>query len=293
MNLPIRQRIFNFLEGSTEKHVLRKSVQYFLVVLILLSVLSVVLESFQELRHDYALHFLYFEVFSVVVFSIEYFLRLITADYLYPDVKKWKAPFKFLVSTIGLIDLLAILPFYLPLLITMDLRFIRLLRLFRLFRLLKLVRYSRAFQLVGKVVKESKTDLMVAFGFTFGLILFASTLMYYIENEAQPEGFSNVGQAMWWAIATLTTVGYGDIYPITPAGRLLASLIALLGIGLVALPAGILSSSLIEKVREDADIEKKKENTYQFAEGYNYCPFCGKKLPLDEEGCGKEAQDAT
>ena len=135
------------------------------------------------------------------------------------------------------------------------------LRLFRLLRLLKLNRHSKAVKLIGKVLKNTKNDILVTVFMVFILLILSSTLMYSIENDAQPEAFENIGQALWWAVATLTTVGYGDIYPVTGLGKLLSGIIALLGIGIVALPTGIISSAYIEEVQ-------KRKNTCE-------CPKCG------------------
>jgi len=134
--------------------------------------------------------------------------------------------------------------------IPLDLRFIRAVRLFRLFRLFKMGRYSKAVFIFKKVLKEKKEELVLVIFVVLLLLIIFSSLMYFIEKEAQPEAFSSIPEAMWWGIITLTTVGYGDVYPITPLGKILGALIAFLGIGMFALPAGILGSGLVEVVRE-------------------------------------------
>jgi len=159
-----------------------------------------------------------------------------------------------------MIDLFAILPFYLPMIIPLDLRFIRAVRLFRLFRLFKLGRYSKALLLLKKVLKEKKEELILIIFVVILLLIIFSSLMYFIEKEAQPEAFSSIPEAMWWGIITLTTVGYGDVYPITPLGKIIGALIAFLGIGIFALPAGILASGLVEIVR------RKEMNNYKSIE---------------------------
>ena len=172
----------------------------------------------------------------------------------------------------AIIDLMAILPFYLPLLLPVDLRFLRILRLTRLLRLLKVQRYSKSLQLIGIVLKKKKEELIVTVFVTFILMVFASTLMYYLESDVQPDQFPNIISAFWWAIATLTTIGYGDVYPVTGWGRLLSGIIALLGIGLVALPTGILSSGFIE------ELSRQKSKDIEKSEQYKYCPYCGKRI---------------
>ncbi|MEM1137264.1 MAG: ion transporter, partial [Bacteroidota bacterium] len=223
--------------------------------------------------------FYVFEIFSVIIFSIEYILRILTSSYLYPANSRLISAFKFMISPIGLIDLLAILPFYLPFFITLDLRFLRLLRLLRLLRILKLKRYNRSLGIVVSVLKETWNDLGATLFVSLILMLVASALMYNIEHQAQPEAFSNIGQAFWWAVATLTTVGYGDIYPVTALGKLLSGLIAVLGIGIVALPAGILSSAFMDKINK----QKEKKAKRQKNEVFKYCPHCGKPLPKHSE----------
>ena len=163
-----------------------------------------------------------------------------------------------------MVDLLSVLPFYLPYFIKIDLRVIRVLRLFRLLRLLKLNRHSKSLNLIVTVFKKTKSDILVTVFIVSFLLIVAATLMYDIENEAQPDAFSNIGEALWWSVATLTTVGYGDIYPITGLGKLLSGVIALLGIGIVALPTGIISSAYIDEIQA----KNKSVN----------CPHCGEGL---------------
>jgi voltage-gated potassium channel len=167
----------------------------------------------------------------------------------------------------GLVDLLAIIPFYLPFLIKTDLRFLRILRLTRFFRILKINRYNNALNLIWSVIKEKKAELAMTGFVTLLILIIASFLMYYIEGSAQPDKFPNIIACFWWAIATLTTVGYGDVYPITGFGKFVSGFIAVLGIGLFALPAGIVSSGFMER------IGKKKEDMKR-------CPHCGKEIEL-------------
>jgi voltage-gated potassium channel len=238
----------------------------FIYGLIILNVLSIILESYKELRNDYNQEFYYFELFSVVIFSIEYLLRLWSSDFDYKNGNYLTKKLKFITSKFGLIDLFSILPFYLPLILPFDLRVLRILRLFRLLRIFKLGRFSKSMKTIGSVLKETRADLAITIFVAFILLILSSTLMYYIENDAQPEKFENIGQAMWWSVATLTTVGYGDVYPITGIGKFLSAVIALIGIGFVALPTGIISSAFISKIQIEKN-EKKCE-----------CPKCGTKF---------------
>lgn len=239
--------------------------QKFIYTLIILNVLSLILASYKEILGSYKVFFTLFEIFSVIIFSIEYALRLWTADLLFEKGTRLSKRLKFSVSTYGLIDLIAILPFYLPLFFPFDLRILRILRLFRLLRIFKLGRLSKSLQTIMSVLKDSRSELSLTLFVAFILLILSSTLMFYVENDAQPEKFKNIGQSLWWSVATLTTVGYGDIYPITPLGKLLSSVIAIIGIGVLALPTGIISSAFINRLEKD----KVKECE---------CPKCGTKF---------------
>jgi len=261
----IKSRIFEILEVAKPNDIPSRTFDIFIIILISLNVIAVVLETMESLASRYSYIFWIFEVFSVIIFTIEYVLRLwtCTIDDRYKEPVKGRI--KFALTPLALIDLFAILPFYLPMLIRLDLRFIRALRLFRLFRLFKMGRYSNALKLLSSVLKDKKEELLIAVFSVLILLIVASSLMYFIENEAQPESFASIPSAMWWGICTLTTVGYGDIYPVTPLGKILGALIALLGIGLFALPAGILASGFAEQ------IQKRKEKQI-------ICPYCGKNI---------------
>lgn len=225
----------------------------FVLALIILNTLSVMLESVKSIQWKYGDYLYWFEVISVAVFTFEYIWR-IAAE---------KKKLKFIFSFFGLIDLLAILPFFLPWIIAFDLRFLRILRLIRIFRIFKVARYSKSLRLVGDVLKDKKEALLLTLFISFLLLMVSSALMFEVEHQAQPEKFPDIFSSFWWAVATLTTIGYGDVYPVTTAGRFLSGIIALLGIGIVALPTGIISSGFIEHI--------KKASTTR-------CPHCGKKL---------------
>jgi len=240
----------------------------FIYTLIIINILFLILESYKEIEENYGQFFKSFELFSVIIFSIEYLLRLWTADIKYNKGYKLSKRLKFAISTYGLIDLLAILPFYLPLLFPFDLRVLRILRLFRFLRIFKLGRLSKSMKTITGVLKETRSELSITIFVAFILLTLSSTLMYYIENDAQPEKFENIGQSLWWAVATLTTVGYGDVYPITGIGKFLSAVIALIGIGFVALPTGIISSAFMERVQIEKNKKREKEEICK-------CPNCG------------------
>ena len=249
--------IYNFIHKN-------EYFQKFIYSLILLNVFSLILSSYKEIYLSYEMYFDNFETFSVIIFTIEYILRFITADLEYQNGSFISRKIKFTFSTNGLIDLFAILPFYLPLIFPFDLRVLRILRLFRLLRIFKLGRLSKSLKTITTVLKDSKSELSITLFVAFILLTLSSTLMYYVENEAQPDKFENIGQSLWWSVATLTTVGYGDIYPITGLGKILSSIIAIIGIGFVALPTGIISSAFINRMQN----EKSKKTECK-------CPKCG------------------
>ncbi len=262
----MKQRIYKLISKGSHGNKWNRAVDYFIMSLIILSVFSIILESMEDVSLKYGSLLYIFDVFSVLVFTLEYLLRIYISDLTHPAPTKFKSALKFIKSTEGLIDLVAILPFYLPMLIKMDVRFIRMLRLTRFLRILKLNRYNKSLHMILEVFKEKKSELAVTGFVLFLILLMASFIMYYVEGDAQPEAFPDILSAFWWAIATLTTVGYGDIYPITSLGRLISGVIALLGIGLVALPTGLISAGFINK------IEKNK-----LANGIQ-CPHCGEKI---------------
>lgn len=225
---------------------LGRSFDFFIQALIIVSVITFSLETIPNLKPktEEILHFI--EVACVIIFTFEYLARIYISD------KK----LKFIFSFYGLIDLLAILPFYVS--FGLDLRSIRLLRIFRLLRLLKLVRYNKAIRMFTKAMILAREQIIMFMVFTMMLVYFAAVGIYYFENEAQPEHFSSIFESLWWAIITLTTVGYGDVYPITVGGRVFTFFILLIGLGIVAIPTGIISSSLT-KVLDDSPPKKKKQ----------------------------------
>ncbi|NPD44402.1 MULTISPECIES: ion transporter [unclassified Lentimicrobium] len=266
----MKHKLYKILEKGAHGKRLNLFFDYFIMSLIILSVISIVLESISEVNMEYGNYLRAFNLFSIVVFTIEYLLRLYVSDLMYPSNSRLKSALKFIFSPYGLIDLLSILPFYLPLIFKIDLRFLRTLRLMRFLRILKINRYDHSFKLIWDVIKEKKSELGVTGFVTFLTLLVASFLMYYVEGEKQPELFPNVLESFWWAISTLTTVGYGDVYPITAMGKVISGVIALMGIGIVALPTGIVSAGFISKVQERK--RPANYNTY-------HCPHCGEELP--------------
>lgn len=284
------------------------NLERFIMGLIVLNVVSVIIEP--SFKSSDVLHFFrILETVSVVIFTIEYLLRVWVSDLHKPNLKSWKARILFMASAMAIIDLLAILPFYLPFIVSVDLRVLRILRLLRLTRILKINRYTDAMTVVVTVLKNKKEQLLSSFFVALMLLVLSSVLMYNAENEAQPELFSSIIHTMWWAVATLTSVGYGDIFPVTEFGKLLAAFIAIIGTGIVAIPTGIIAAGFTEvinhkeveelkKVFEHKEIDELKGISKQneaaelkevsMQKGAQdqiikkYCPYCGNSIDEDQ-----------
>jgi voltage-gated potassium channel len=260
----IKYKIYLLLNPAEGNEKWDKIVDYFLVTLITLNIIAVIFETVDDVYNSYNLCFKIFEKISVYIFTVEYLLRLWTCTcetkYQYPIIGRLKWIFSFG----ALIDLLAFAPFYLPF-TKVDLRVVRILRLFRFLRIFKLGRYLNATKIISNVFKSKKEELILCMVITLSLIIVASSFMYFAENQAQPDKYSSIPATMWWCVTTLTTVGYGDVFPVTVIGKILTAFIAILGIGMFALPAGILASGFSD--------EFQKKNTKK-----KHCPHCGKEL---------------
>lgn len=259
----LRHRTYRVLTVAVDGNPRSRVFDQFLLGLILLNVAAVVAESVEPLGTRYQSAFRLFEIISVIIFSVEYVLRLwaCVEDPRYGHPVKGRL--RYAVSPLALVDLLAILPFYLTFIAT-DLRILRILRVFRLLRMVKIARYSQTLQIFGRVLVATRIQLLLTLILMSVLLLLASSLMYAVEQEAQPEAFSSIPAAMWWAIATLTTVGYGDIYPVTAWGKIFGSLVAVFGIGMFALPTGVLGAAFLQELRTSPKAL--------------VCPHCGKEI---------------
>lgn len=221
-----------------------------ITTLILLNVVAVVLESIADLQVRFERAFAWFETISLLLFSLEYLLRVwsIIDD---PYRQRYRHPvrgrLRYLCSPLALIDLLTILPMWLGLFLSVDLR---ILRIARLLRVLKLTRYSPAANLLFSVLRNEARVIGSACFTLFLLLTIGASLTYLVERNAQPDAFASIPQAMWWAIVTVTTVGYGDVVPITPLGKLMGAFLGLIGVAMVALPAGILASGFSEAIQQ-------------------------------------------
>lgn len=272
MYTKVKRRVFAIIQPSSGSGIVSKLFDWLLIGLIVLNVILVILDTFSGVPAPVRTVSGYIETISVAIFTVEYILRLWTSTYIYTDKSPFVARVRYAFSFMAIVDLLAIMPFYLPFIVSIDLRVLRMLRLLRMLRVLKVNRYTSALFMVGDVLKRKATQLLSSMFVVLILMVVASLLMYNIESEAQPDVFQNAFSGMWWAVATLTTVGYGDIYPITVMGKVLSAIIALLGIGLVAVPTGIISAGFMEYISEQNVTQEPSDKIK------HYCPYCGKKL---------------
>lgn len=274
----LRHHIFLWLEPGEQASPWEHVVDIVLILLILASVLIVVLQSMPELKaYDGILNDA--ERWCVYLFTAEYLLRLWTAPELSRFEGSTRSPWfhrlRYSVSPMALVDLASILPFFLAPLAESDTVVFRLMRIFRLVRVVKFGRYHASMGILGRVFASRREELVISMLLVLALVVIASTLMYAVEHDAQPKAFSSIPASMWWGIVTMTTVGYGDVYPITPAGKVIAGISVLLGVGLFALPAGILSGGFAEELARARAAEKSQFNG-------KCCPHCGKELPAAE-----------
>jgi voltage-gated potassium channel len=258
-----RRRIHELLEPGHRDDTASRAVDTVILGLIAVNVLAVIAESMVGVRARYGGVLSGIEVVSVAIFSIEYLGRLWSAV----EDRRFRAPvggrLRWAVTPLALVDLAAVLPFFLAF-VGLDLRVLRALRLMRIFRIAKAARYVTAISLLASVFRSRRGELALTLAAVGLLLLLAASLMYFIEGAVQPDAFSSIPATLWWAVATLTTVGYGDVYPITAPGRVLGAAVAILGIGLFALPTAILGSGFVEA------LERRR--------GAPVCPHCGEPL---------------
>ena len=248
MNTSLKRRTHEFLELSVIGDKWGRIFDTFMMVLIVANVVAIVLETLPDLA-VYSDAFFTFEVISVAIFTVEYVLRVwsCTANIADGYAHPLRGRLKYIVTPMAIIDLFAFLPFYLSAFFAIDLR---ILRLFRLLRLLKLTRYSPALLIIWAVIRGQYRALMAALFVMVIALLFSSSLIFVFEKDVQPEAFGSIPHAMWWGIATLTTVGYGDVTPITMGGRIFGAFTMILGIGMFALPTGVIASGFANEVRK-------------------------------------------
>jgi voltage-gated potassium channel len=260
----VKEYFFHILEKEGTSDLPSVIVDRTLMLSIFVSVMVIILETVPSYE-PYKPTFFIIECVLVGIFTLEYIMRLWVSDLKDGFSHPIKGRIRHMLTPLAIVDLLAILPFYLPLFFMLEFAVLRVLRLIRLLRMLKFLRYSNSIQAFRDVIRLKYEELTMVFIITVIVLIFSAAILYHFEHEAQPEAFSSIPAAMWWGVATLTTVGYGDIYPVTSIGRFFASVIALMGVGLVALPAGILGSGFVAI--------KRRQSGGSFT-----CPHCKEEI---------------
>jgi voltage-gated potassium channel len=260
-----RRRVYHALEVEEDDIGLDRAINIGLMTLIIVNVAAVILETVPEFHSRFDLAFDALEAVSVGIFTLEYALRVWSCVEHPTNRGGFRGRMRFMITPLALVDLAAVVPAYLPGDPFLDLRYARIVRLIRMLRLLKLGRYSRTVRTFARVAKARSADLGLIFVFLILLLVLASSSMFFVEHRAQPDVFTSIPASMWWAIETLTTVGYGDMVPITPMGKLLGALIAVIGIGFFALPTGVLAASFAEELTHSRLAKAT-------------CPHCGEPL---------------
>ena len=243
------------------------------------NILVTFLQTFDELTFLFpAFHVI--EVITILIFCVEYILRIWTADYLYPDKNEFRSRLRFLISLDGIIDLLTILPFF----FLSGMVIFRMLRVARIFHLFRLNARYDSFNVITTVLYEKRNQIISSVFIVLILMLASSLCMYSVEHDSQPEVFRNAFSGIWWSMSTLLTVGYGDIYPITTLGRIMAICIAYLGVGAVAIPTGIISAGFVEQYQRKSSLSNIKEaDIHEIAEIFVDKRFAGKSVEEMEE----------
>lgn len=288
----IQDEVYTLLESRADSNMLRKAIIYFIAAMILLNVLVVILETVDSLYLEFAPFFDVFNFITVVVFTVEYVLRVwcCVKNPLYSSPLQGRI--RYALSPLALVDLIALTPFYLPLIIPIELRLLRMLRFLRIFRVLRLGAYSDAFETFVDVLKSKKEEISITVIMTIIILIIASSTLYTVEQDAQPEKFGSIPDAMWWAVVTLASVGYGDVVPITPLGKFFAAIVAISAIGLFAVPAGILAHGFTESLNRKRGCDTGNTLT---------CPRCGaginrltgKVQETPEDGNDMEVREET
>lgn len=275
----MKEKIFNIIQIGDKSNKISRAFDIFITIIIVGNIIVTFLETFDRLA-SFSVLFKTVEAVTVFVFCVEYILRIWTANYLYPEVTAGHARFKFLISFDGIVDLLTIIPaFFLS-----GFVIFRMLRVARIFHLFRLNAKYDSFNVITTVLYEKRNQIISSVFIVLILMLARSLCMYSVEHEAQPAVFRNAFSGIWWSMSTLLTVGYGDIYPITTLGRIMAICIAYLGVGAVAIPTGIISAGFVEQYQRKSSISNLKDADIQeIAEVFVDKRYAGKTVEEMEE----------
>ena len=275
----MKKKVFSILQIGDKSNPLSRLFDIFIAVVICANILVTFLQTFDELTFLFpAFHVI--EVITILIFCVEYILRIWTADYLYPDKNEFRSRLRFLISFDGIIDLLTILPFF----FLSGMVIFRMLRVARIFHLFRLNARYDSFNVITTVLYEKRNQIISSVFIVLILMLASSLCMYSVEHDSQPEVFRNAFSGIWWSMSTLLTVGYGDIYPITTLGRIMAICIAYLGVGAVAIPTGIISAGFVEQYQRKSSLSNiKAADIHEIAEIFVDKRFAGKSVEEMEE----------
>ena len=263
----IKKIVYDTLINEDSRTLAKRIFFGFIIILILLYALLFVISTVGELLTKYYKIFIGFEAFVIIVFTIEYILKIWSCNVDNRFKGRFKGRLKYAMSPLMIIDFIAIFPFYLVLLTPIGIKFLRLGRLLRLFHIFRYGFFNKSINILTGAIKKRSRELIITLMVILVLIFFCAFIIYSAEHEAQPDVYSSVSKSIYWASVTLTTVGYGDMTPVTPFGRFFTAIASFLGIGLIAIPAGIISSGMIEVVKEMKREEEKQK-----------CPHCGKVI---------------
>ncbi len=255
-----RKRLFEILEVGNDLDNISRGYDYINAFAIIINLAVSIMYTYADLRAGYGALFLVIEEITIGFFCIDFILRLWTARFLYPDETELKAICKYIFSFTGIVDLLSFLPYYLPIFFPAGTVAFRMIRIVRIFRLFRINAYHDSLSVITAVIKGKRQQLISSVFIILILMIASSLCMYSLENEAQPEVFSNAFSGIWWAASTLLTVGYGDIYPITTMGKVFGIFISFLGVGMVAIPTGIISAGFVDQY---SNLKKRQEYGYE------------------------------
>lgn len=255
-----RKRLFGILEVGSDLDFASRAYDYLNAFAIILNLVVSIMYTFENVREQYGFWLLIIEKVTVAFFGIDYFLRIFTARFLYPKLKERHAIVKYILSFNGIVDMLSFLPYYLPIFFPAGSVAFRMVRIVRIFRLFRINAYYDSLSVIGDVIYSKRQQLISSVFIIVVLMIASSLCMYSLEHEAQPDVFSNAFSGIWWSTSTLLTVGYGDIYPITTIGKLFGIFISFLGVGMVAIPTGIISAGFVDQY---SNIKKRTEYGYE------------------------------